>query len=422
MTVSRRAAVLAGFGVPSASSAIARRTLATWITLIGTVGCVFGARALIARGLGPEGIGLYALMLTAAWLGGTVLSLGLPAYNGSFAAKVPAGVLLANSLAWNAAAALVLCVACVPSLASVAIPLTWKVMILRVLVSPLMSLLECTRGVFQGTSAMSPYNWLGLSSGVLNLGAVVALIAASRLTLRTAIGCWIGATIASAIMAVWLGSRHAGGLRRVDRAVLVGSLKFGGQAWLSQLTGIVNFRIALLLTEWLLGTAAVGLYAIAVTIAEVLFYFPNALAIVSSARYAAATPDDARALLRKSARWVLAVSSTTAVGLAVLARPVIAAAFGSSYAPSATVLMIILPGVVAYTPIAVVTWYFNAHVNKPIVNLVIAGFSAIVNAALTVVWAPRYGLVGVAWATTTAYLAASLFSIFMIRREARLSS
>jgi hypothetical protein len=124
-----------------------------------------------------------------------------------------------------------------------------------------MSLLECTRGVFQGLSAMSPYNWLGLSSGALNLGGVGLLIAGSRLTLWTAILCWIGATMISAMAAVRLGARQAGGLQRVDRRVLAGSLRFGGQAWLSQLTGILNFRVALLLTEWLLGTVAVGLFA-----------------------------------------------------------------------------------------------------------------------------------------------------------------
>jgi O-antigen/teichoic acid export membrane protein len=404
-----------------AGSSIATRTLATWITLIATVGCVFAARALIARTLGPTGIGLFALMLTAAWLGGTVLSLGLPAYNASFAAKVSPAVLLSNSIAWSAATAVVVAAACLPALLSAAIPLTWKMMILGVLMAPFTALLESTRGIFQGMSAMTPYNWLGLFSGVINVGAVAVLVATSHLTLHTAVACWAGATLVSAVAAVWLGSRHAGGLQGVDRAVLFGSLKFGGQAWLTQLTGLLNFRIALLLTQWLLGTAAVGLYAIAVTIAELLFYFPNALAIVSSARYATATRADARALLARSARWVVVVSAATALAIAVSARVAIRMAFGPSYAPSADILMIILPGVVAYTPIAVVVWYVNAHLNKPIVNLVIAGFSATLNASLTLLWAPRYGLTGVAWATTTAYVAASLFSLIIIRRHAAAS-
>ena len=406
----------------AAASGIARRTLTTWVTLIATVGCVFAARALIARELGPAGIGQYALMLTAAWLGGTVLSLGLPAYNASFATRQPAGVLLSNSIAWNLGALALLSVVCVPLLLSGAIPLTWKVMTLGLLVSPLTALLECTRGIFQGMSAMTPYNWLGLSGGALNLAGVGALAAASRMTLATAIACWIGSTLVSAIAAVTLGATHGARLAPVDRRLLFGSLKFGGQAWLSQLSGIVNFRIALLLTEWLLGTVAVGLYAIAVTMAELLFYFPNALAIVSSARYATATRAEALALFRRSAVWVVAVSSVTGLIMAALARPVIRLAFGPSYDASAALLMIALPGVVAYTPIAVLTWYFNAHRQRPLVNCVIAGFSAVLNAALTLMWAPIYGLSGVAWASTTAYVAASLFSMIIVRRESSRSS
>lgn len=405
--------------VPSLSnrSSIGWRTLAAWVTLIATVACVFLARALIASTLGPAGIGLYALMLTAAWLGGTVLSAGLPAYNASFATKVPAGVLLSNSIAWNVAAAGLLSVICIPLLTGSALSMSGKVVLLGVLMSPVMAILESIRGIFQGISAMTPYNWLGLSTGALNLAAVGALAAASRLTLGAAVACWVGSTILSAVAAVRLGAGHAGGLARVDRRVLAGSLKFGGQAWLSQLTGILNFRIALLLTESLLGIVAVGLLAIAMTIAEVLFYFPNALAIVSSARYASARPAEARALLKRSALWVLAMSSATAIALAATAGPVITLAFGSSYAESAHILLILLPGVVAFTPTAVATWYFNAHVRKPLANLVVAGFSAIINGALTLIWAPTYGLTGVAWATSTAYIAGSVLSLILVRRQ-----
>jgi O-antigen/teichoic acid export membrane protein len=84
-----------------------------------------------------------------------------------------------------------------------------------------------------------------------------------------------------------------------------------------------------------------------VTIAEVLFYFPNALAIVSSARYAAATRADARALLRRSARWCWPSAGPLRSASRVVARPIIRLGFGPSYAESATVLLIILPGVVA---------------------------------------------------------------------------
>jgi O-antigen/teichoic acid export membrane protein len=401
----------------SRPSPLAARTAATWFTLIASVVFLFLARALIARVLGPVGIGLYALMLTAAWLAGTVLSLGLPAYNASFAGKQPPGVLLTNGVAWNAAALGILTLVCGPWLAFAPPSATATLMIAGVWMAPLVSLLECTRGVLQGSSAIAFYNWLGLAGGALNLAGVALLTFTSRLTLGAAVACWVVSTAVSAVLAVALAARKSGGLGRAHAGVLRESIRFGGQAWLSQLTGILNFRIALLLTEALLGTAAVGLYAITVTIAEVLFYFPNALAVVTVSRYASASRAQASALLRRSIVWVLAVSTGCALALAVAGGPFITRVFGPSYAESFTALLVLLPGIVVYTPIAITAWYANAHLHKPALNLWVAGFSATINGILTFVWAPRYGLTGVALATTTAYAAAAVFNLLLIRRE-----
>jgi O-antigen/teichoic acid export membrane protein/SAM-dependent methyltransferase len=406
----------------SAASPLASRTVATWFTLIGSVVFLFAGRALIAQVLGPFGLGLYALLLTAAWLGGTVLSLGLPTYNASFAGKQPPGVLLSNAIAWNAAAFVGLTAVCAPWLLFAHPSATRTCIIIGVWMAPFVSLLECTRGVLLGTNVLRLYNWLGLSGGTVNLVGLAVLAATSRLTLVGAVICWIVATVVTAVLAVTLGAAKGGGLARVHAGVLRESLRFGGQAWLSQLTGILNFRIALLLTEALLGTAAVGIYAIAVTIAEVLFYFPNSLAVATVSRYASASRPQAGALLSRSIGWVLAVSTACAVGLAVAGGPFIAWVFGPSYAGSFTALLILLPGVVLYTPVAISAWFFNAHVQKPGVNLLVAGSSALVNGLLTLLWAPRYGLTGVAWATTTAYVCASVLNVVLIGRELRQTS
>ena len=143
---------------------------------------------------------------------------------------------------------------------------------------------------------------------------------------------------------------------------------------------------------------------------------------MSSARYASASRADARALLARSAGWVLAVSTALALALAAVGRPVIE----------------LLSGLVRRVGRSAVdsparcrrlhadrrgpTWYFNAHVRKPLVNLVIAGFSALLNASLTLWWAPAYGLTGVAWATTVAYISASILSLVIVHRQSSRSS
>jgi len=203
--------------------------------------------------------------------------------------------------------------------------------------------------------------------------------------------------------------------------VLVGSLRFGGQAWLSQLAGVVNIRIAVVLIEVLLGTTAVGIYSIAATFAEVLFYFPNAIAAVTVARYASASREDAARLLVRSSLFVLLVNACCAVGFALVAHPLILRVFGAQYEGSVNVLFTLLPGVVIYSPIAVTTWYFNAHLRRPSLNLLVASFSAVSGAVLIVALAPSHGLVGVALAATCGYVAASVLNVVLLQRSSDLS-
>jgi O-antigen/teichoic acid export membrane protein len=401
--------------VADSRSNLATRTAATWLTLVATVVFTFVARALLAHVLGPVGIGIYALMLSAGWLGGTILSVGLPAYNASFAARQPPSVLLVNSILWNLLAFVVVTILCVPLLLARSVPAPAKGILVGVVMSPFTALLECTRGVLQGMGAIGAYNWLGLAAGAINFALIATLVAAGRLTLTGAVLCWIASTALSTMVAVLLAVPRTGRSLRGDRRIFAGSLKFGGQAWLSQLTGIVNFRIALLLSQVFLGTAAAGLYAIAVTIAETLFYFPNALAVVTISRYAAATPAQAVSLLKRSAALVVVVSAACAAAIAVAGGFVIAHVFGAAYTGSTGPLLILLPGVVSYTPIAVSNWYFNAHLHKPWVNLLVGLMSATVGSLLTVLWAPAHGLAGIAWATTTGYMTASVLNLVLIR-------
>ena len=396
------------------STPVAARAAATWASLIATLGCTLLARMLIARSLGPEGIGLYALMLTSAWLAGTVLSVGLPAYNASFAMTQRPAVLLANSAAWNGAWLLVLCGMCAPLLMASPSP-AWTLIIVGIMSAPLFAMLECSRGILQGIGAIASYNWLWLSSGVLNVAIVAALAAMSRLSLKGAVVSWLLSNALAALAALGLVSSLTGGMGRIDVRTLFGSFRFGAQAWLSQLTGILNFRIALLLTQALLGTAAVGLYSIAITIAEVLFLLPNALAVVTVSRYASASADEARTLLRRSTRWVLALNSACGIAGGLAGLVLIPWLFGASYAPSSRLLLILLPGVIAYTPVGVSAWYFNAHLHKPSANLFVGGVSALMNGILTLLLAPHFGIAGVAWAATTGYLCGSLLNAMLIR-------
>jgi O-antigen/teichoic acid export membrane protein len=401
-------------------SALARQMLVTWATLVSSLVFVFCARALIARDLGPTAMGIYALMLTVALLGGTFLSLGLPAYNAAFAMEQRPEVLLANCLLWNGLVFCLLSAVCPLVLEFGDLPRSREFLVVGLWMAPLMSMMECLRGVLQGAGAMRAYNVVGFIGGALNLSGVVVLTFTGRLGLGAASICWVVSVAASLLIGLY-GFTRGKGLARPDVQLLGRSLKFGGQAWLSQMTGVLNIRLALVLIEWLLGTAAVGIYSIAATISEVLLYLPYAVAAVAAPRFAQATRLDAARLLVRAGAAVLALNAVCALVLALVADPVLPLVFGAQYAGAAPILRALLPGVVLYSPVAVAAWYFNAHLKRPAINMVVVGFSAACGSLLILLLAPRFGLVGVGVATTCGYTAAAILNMVLLRRTSHLS-
>jgi O-antigen/teichoic acid export membrane protein len=394
--------------------------MTTWLTLVSSLLFLVVARAIVARVLGPVAVGMYALMLTVATLGGTLLSLGLPAYNASFADRQPPALLLSNSIAWNAAALMALSLVCAPVLLLGKLSPPSQFIVLGLWMAPLIALLDCSRGILQGSNSIRAYNWVAFSGGALNFVCIALLTKASGLSLAGVALSWVSSVAISLGLAVKL-VLHRIRLPRPDLELMKNSLKFGGQAWMSQMTGIVNFRIALVLIEIFLGTAAVGLYSVAAGIAELLFYFPNAVAVVTIARYGSSSPEEAAGLLARSCLFVLSVNACCAVALALIARPLILGVFGPQYERSLDVLLVLLPGVVIYSPVAVTVWYVNAHLRKPAINLLVAGSSALTGTLLMVMWATPHGLVGVAAAATCGYVAASLLNVVLFRRLSELS-
>jgi len=283
-----------------------------------------------------------------------------------------------------------------------------------------MSMMECLRGVLQGSGSMRAYNVVGFIGGALNLTAVAVLSMTGRLGLGAAAVCWVGSVVASLLVGIY-GFSRGKGLARPDVRLLGRSLKFGGQAWLSQMTGVLNIRLALVLIEWLLGTAAVGIYSIGATISEGLLYLPYAVAAVTAPRFANATRLDAARLLVRAGAAVFAVNAVIGIVLGLLADPLVPLVFGPQYAGAVPILRALLPGIVIYGPIAVAAWYFNAHLKRPAINLVVVGFSAACGWIFIALLAPRFGLVGVGIATSCSYVAAAILNVVLLRRTSDLS-
>src|SRR5665647_1087609 len=206
------------------------------------------------------------------------------------------------------------------------------------------------------------------------------------------------------------------GLRRVvtplrpDWAAARAASSFSARVHLSNVAGFLLERQDVLLLGWLSGAAAVGLYSVGVSFAELTWYIPSALCTAIMARGGRGSESSGVDYVTRATRIALIIMIGT-VGVSLIAVPlVIPLIYGRAFAPAMYSFFALLPGVMA-DGIARVLWAYQTTRGRLYWRQALAGTA--VNAALVILLAPRLGPVGAALASTVAYTG---LAAYMIRR------
>lgn len=172
-----------------------------------------------------------------------------------------------------------------------------------------------------------------------------------------------------------------------------------------------------LLIGWLLDVKAAGRYAVGYDLAQ--HSLGGLLAIVQVAAYPLAVraleergPEAAQAQISRNGELILCLALSGAAGLAVLAPYIAAVVVGAEFRESTASL---LPWVALAAAIGGIKAFhldMAFHLARQSRWLVITGsIAALTNVLLNVLLIPRYGLLGAAWATLSAYALAMLTSL-----------
>jgi O-antigen/teichoic acid export membrane protein len=168
------------------------------------------------------------------------------------------------------------------------------------------------------------------------------------------------------------------------------------------LLGLLVLRAGVFFVQRLAGSVALGEYSIASQLAEVIGILPASVALVLFPRLASDLSGSWRLTLRTAA-IVGGLLAVTAGVVGAIAEPLIALAYGAAFAGSVAQLRLMLPGVVFFGMLSVLS-QFIAAVGMPlsIVWAWAAGFVAIVVLCGWLV--PLAGAAGAALAVSITYL------------------
>jgi O-antigen/teichoic acid export membrane protein len=243
---------------------------------------------------------------------------------------------------------------------------------------------------------------------------VVVLFARDALTVEVVL-----ALFAPTIVVPWAICLHAiGGPKtfgRPVRGLVRAQLAAGARLAPHFLFLTLNLRLDTLLVAGLAGAREVGLYSIAVLVAELVWLPTWALAQAMRAPQAGAEPAAAAEVTARGLRMTLVVSAVCGLGLAILAPLVVTVVFGSEFAPAVTALWLLLPasaGMAAWRLLSVIL----ARLAPIWLTAGISLVALVANCVLNVLLIPPLGIAGAALASTASYGCGALLALSRFRR------
>ena len=377
----------------------------------------FVAGIVIARTTGPQGKGIYSLVLLTAGLGAMLTGIGVGTSNACFAGRKPDKI---KSLATNSILLTIISSILLGTLflilqgAQVFEPPKLKYIGIALVIIPFILQFSLFNDILHGMNKIPEFNLVRVAAPFLQV--VILCILLKVLNLKLALIIWAISQIISTILAILIVFKNTGGLGPIDLSLFRKSLIFGVQVWIAQLVGMLNLRVDMYLVAYYLTPQDVGYYSIAVGLAEFLWFLPSSIAITLLPMFTHIDAKNAQNLACKGLRLSLFSGALLLIILLSAGRFVVPALYGKAFIGAVLPLSILLPGVAFYGMAHITSAYFNGHIGKPIINTGLAAISLIINIVLNIILIPKIGVNGAALSSTIAYILAMGVCIYMFIR------
>lgn len=254
---------------------------------------------------------------------------------------------------------------------------------------------------------------------VIVLFAVIKLIAvASNVSLLGIIAIFAAETIVLGIGFIAIYSLHAAPIRisKFDFSYGLGLLKQSYWLILSGVAAVIYLKVDQVMLENMVGTEAVGIYAVAARLSEVWYFFADAVVITLFPALLALKKKQMVEAYQLKLQQICDVLFVLALIIAILvtlvAKPAILILFGQDYLQSIFILQLhIWAGLFIFMRALVSKWLLSEHLLA--FSLVSHGLGAVINVAANFVLIPIYGVEGAAIATIFSYFVASYIAFWI---------
>jgi O-antigen/teichoic acid export membrane protein len=385
----------------------------------------FITSAIVARSLGIEGKGAYALVLTTASLLLLAVNLGLNASITYFAASKKFtsrslfGFSILSTVVLSAFGSLLFLVIYKLILSNTLLRgLTTGQLWFVIIALPVILLQSMMLNILLGMQKIIIFTSVNISFALLSLVfQIISYIL--KLGLPGALGSWALANLIETMLLIGLLLWTAGIAFHNVKPIVRTSLAYGIKSYVANLTSFFNYRLDTFLVNYYLGRGDLGLYTTGVSVAEFLWYLPNAISSALFPKVSSLEKTTAHKLTAQATRITLAVIIPAAIVFGVMGAFLIPIIFGESFRPSINPYLWLLPGVISMAVSKVLTANLSG-IGKPEYATYTATAGMIATVALDVLLIPRFNIIGAALASSIAYNLIAVILVFWFLRESHM--
>jgi O-antigen/teichoic acid export membrane protein len=384
------------------------------LTLAARIGAFFlslATNVILARALGPEGRGVYAVAVLIPALIGLAAQLGISPANIYYYSKglIEPDELIGHSISLGLGLGFI----CLVAIAGIVelmhgselAGIPSKLVLISCISLPFALITSFLQGVLIGAQRFVHYNLTVLTQYASQTFALALVLIFFSTTTTNAVIAWLASAIVSALVTTWCVAPLGRIGLRLKTATMRPLLRFGLISYLGSITSFVNFRFDVLLVNLLSGARAVGLYAVGTGLAEIVWYIASAAGTVLGPRVASTESDEGDRMTETVCRVVTALALISGAALGISAPLVVVVFFGSSFAESTWAVWLLLPGIVTFSVARILSTYLLGR-NRLKVDLLASFTGFVLTLILDFALIPHFGFRGAAVASSLAYTAA----------------
>ncbi len=269
---------------------------------------------------------------------------------------------------------------------------------------PFILLFGYLESILLGLKCFEKYNLASLIHTILFLILIVICLVIFKVTIfGVLLSNILAYFLVNILLFIWI-KRLIGNISlKIEKGYIRDTSNYGIQAHLSNILSFLHLRLDMLLINFFMNPLAVGYYSISVAIVEKLWLISQSASIILFTKVS--SERDERVLKEFTPIVSRSILLVTALGSALIffiSRWMVIFLFSEAYLPAVQPLQILLIGTVAVSCSRILGNDIAGR-GRPILNTYLNTLTVAVNLGLNILWIPKFGIVGAAWATTISY-------------------